>query len=175
MDISKALSIPGYMWEMHLEWLAQHAMMYRNIIELGSFYGRSTRALCDNAIGHVWAVDLWETDISGGMVPGDTIFEAFKNNMADAPPVLTVVRMSTVDAYHKYFIPSFGYQSFDMVFIDADHTYEAVKQDIMLYANLIKPGGLVTGHDLNWDGVRQAVDELLPGYKNLEYLWWRYV
>lgn len=48
-----------------------------------------------------------------------------------------------------------------MVFIDADHTRAAVTRDIELAMRLIKPGGLVCGHDYgvaDWPGVTLAVD-----------------
>lgn len=55
-------------------------------------------------------------------------------------------------------------QSLDFAFIDADHSYEAVKRDIAVWRTNIKPGGLLCGHDYGmWEdrgfGVRQAVDE----------------
>ena len=49
----------------------------------------------------------------------------------------------------------------DLVFIDADHTYEAVKQDIMLWKPKLKPGGLLSGHDYDkkHPDVKRAVDD----------------
>lgn len=54
--------------------------------------------------------------------------------------------------------------SFDVVYIDADHSYEAVRQDIELYLPKIRPGGFLAGHDYikdskTWQGVYQAVNE----------------
>ena len=49
---------------------------------------------------------------------------------------------------------------FDMVFIDADHTYEAVKQDFNLWKPRIRPGGILCGHDYHtYDEVKKAIDE----------------
>jgi predicted O-methyltransferase YrrM len=53
--------------------------------------------------------------------------------------------------------------SMDVVYIDADHSYESVKEDTSLYLNKVKPGGFICGHDYNsgsWPGVVKAVDEL---------------
>lgn len=36
----------------------------------------------------------------------------------------------------------------DLLFIDADHTYEGVKVDYEMYAPLVRPGGLVALHDI---------------------------
>jgi predicted O-methyltransferase YrrM len=54
--------------------------------------------------------------------------------------------------------------SLDWVYIDANHTYEAVKRDLATYYALLRPGGVLAGDDYGmggwWgDGVREAVDE----------------
>lgn len=52
--------------------------------------------------------------------------------------------------------------SLDFVFIDADHGYEAVKDDIHCWAPKVRPGGWVGGHDYHerkFPGVVRAVDE----------------
>lgn len=53
--------------------------------------------------------------------------------------------------------------SVDFVYIDADHSYEGVLEDITNYLPKIKKGGIIGGHDYaGWyPGVIQAVDELL--------------
>jgi hypothetical protein len=49
----------------------------------------------------------------------------------------------------------------DVVFIDALHDYESVKQDIALWWPLVRPGRYLCGHDFNhkWPGVERAVAE----------------
>jgi hypothetical protein len=56
--------------------------------------------------------------------------------------------------------------SLDFAFIDADHTYAAVRADVRAWWPKVRPGGVLTGHDYgarrdlkgSW-GVRRAVDE----------------
>jgi hypothetical protein len=54
---------------------------------------------------------------------------------------------------------------FDMVFIDGDHSYQAVKNDIDLWYPKVKDGGYIGGHDYDYPGldfgVKQAVDEFV--------------
>lgn len=55
--------------------------------------------------------------------------------------------------------------SFDFVFIDADHSYEAVNADIAAWTPKVRPGGFITGHDYDsekFPGVIRAVDERFP-------------
>lgn len=54
--------------------------------------------------------------------------------------------------------------SLDFVFIDADHSAEAVRQDIIDWSPKIKNTGWVLGHDINWPPVREVVEDLVPGY-----------
>ena len=70
---------------------------------------------------------------------------------------LTVVKATTDEASDFY--PD-GY--FDFVFVDADHSYEAVKSDIAHWASKVRKGGWFGGHDYHprkWPGVVQAVNE----------------
>lgn len=51
---------------------------------------------------------------------------------------------------------------FDFVYIDACHKQQSVKQDINLWRKVIRPGGMLAGHDYiraGGCGVVQAVDE----------------
>lgn len=54
----------------------------------------------------------------------------------------------------------FDDNSVDVIFIDAGHSYEAVKKDIDCWLPKMKPNGIMAGHDYTaWDGVNKAVDE----------------
>lgn len=54
--------------------------------------------------------------------------------------------------------------SLDLVFIDADHSYEWVKKDIAAYKPKLKTGGWLTGHDIDFPGVNRAVNEVVVTY-----------
>lgn len=72
--------------------------------------------------------------------------------------------------------------SMDMVYIDADHTYENVRNDILLWGKKVKNGGILAGHDYNPDGgygTHRAVNELVEGFHLQEddaskgnKIWW---
>lgn len=51
----------------------------------------------------------------------------------------------------------------DILFIDGDHRYEAVKQDYALFSPFVRKGGLIIFHDTNHlslPGIKKAVDEV---------------
>jgi hypothetical protein len=67
--------------------------------------------------------------------------------------------------------------SLGMVYIDAEHSYQSVKEDILLWRPKIKKGGILAGHDYNkvdgqmlpdgetkvlYTEVWRAVDDLIP-------------
>jgi hypothetical protein len=53
----------------------------------------------------------------------------------------------------------------DFVFIDADHRYEAVRDDLAAWLPKVRGGGLICGHDYSngFPGVNRAVSEKLQG------------
>ena len=61
----------------------------------------------------------------------------------------------------------------DFIYIDADHTYNAVKQDLELWYPKVRRGGIVSGHDyikFQDYGVIQAVDEFIELHKKQLFL-----
>ena len=176
MPLIKALSIFGWMPDTELAWLAARAVEHREIVEIGSFMGRSTRALAENTLGTVTAVDTWagsDEEQHRKLLEGhgpDWLLEEFQRNMEGLENVYAVRRPS-LDAAVSFAVAC---SQFDMIFVDASHDYENVKADILAWAPLLKEGGLLCGHDFHngAPGVMRAVDELLQGYKLFESIWY---
>ncbi len=59
------------------------------------------------------------------------------------------------------FLNSFPTGGLDWVYIDAAHTYRAVRVELEISKRIIRQGGYICGHDYNIPGVQQAVDEFL--------------
>lgn len=51
-------------------------------------------------------------------------------------------------------------RSLDLVFIDGDHSYGAVQQDILAWMPKIKSGGIICGHDCETRPTPQLQDRL---------------
>jgi len=49
----------------------------------------------------------------------------------------------------------------DLIFIDADHSYQGCSKDIRAYKGKLNSNGLLTGHDIDYPGVNKAVKELI--------------
>jgi predicted O-methyltransferase YrrM len=155
------LDIQGFM----LMLLAEHGPGMGAIVEIGSFKGKSTCWLArgaKNALREkVYAIDHFAG--SPEHLPGMPIedrdiaatgstFEVFQRNVAqmDLADFIVPIVSSSSDAARAWESP------IRLLFIDADHSYEASKLDFDLWSPYVIPGGLVAFHDIGeWDGVTE--------------------
>lgn len=170
-----AKDIQGWMGPNELEWLYHQAKKADSILELGSWKGRSTHALLTGCKGTVTCVDTWKgsvdtRDWTNAMAKNEDPFVAFKTNVGNFPN-LEICQMESGDAAAKFKAEG---RKFDMVFIDAGHSYEEVKRDIELWRPLTKT--LLSGHDYEntWEGVVRAVNENVKGVKTSGPIWYSY-
>ena len=149
----------GYMLPEQLDWLRAQAHKRWRILELGAFLGRTTVALAQATKGVVHVVDHWKgsSDPADECASGPEIMDQFLENVKRLQNV-TVWCGESEEMWRKM-----GHLRFDMVWIDADHTYDRVKKDIRLWRSYLAPGGLLCGHDGEYPEVRRAVEELVPG------------
>lgn len=164
--------IEGWMLKEELNWLYLTAQRMKNIVEIGSWKGKSTHALLSGCKGTVWAIDHFkgsetEKDAAHRGAMGADIYDEFLENVGQFKN-LRVLRMSSGEAAEK-----FKNKSVDMVFIDAGHTYKEVMADIEAW--LPKTRKLICGHDYNWQGVRQAVDDRLESVETFQTIWIKYL
>tara|TARA_Y100000593_G_scaffold89252_1_gene173127 strand:+ start:544 stop:1155 length:612 start_codon:yes stop_codon:yes gene_type:complete len=71
-------------------------------------------------------------------------------------------------------INEFNDETFDLIFIDGDHSYEGCKADLENWWPKVKPGQILCGHDYcfpennpNGFGVKQAVDEFMKDREDI--------
>lgn len=58
-------------------------------------------------------------------------------------------------------------QFFDLVYVDADHSYSAVRRDLEDARSILVDGGVLAGDDWSWNSVRLAVAVGLQGSEHL--------
>lgn len=163
---TEASKIQGWMsWE-ELTHLAERAKEASCIVELGSWKGRSTKAMAMQTKGKLYAVDSWRGSTNGDATGveseakgRDVIKSEFYDNVA-TPHTNVVV----TDCEHAFAASALKHLAgeVDYCFIDGDHAYEHIRRDIVNCLDLMAPGGLLSGHDFNEAGVEKAVRELLP-------------
>ena len=168
IDISKATNVNGWMLPEELTYLAQAANKSTCIAEIGAWKGRSTVAMAANTGGVIHTVDTWKGSNEPEHINElkshgeDWLIEQFKKNVEGynvIPHQMTSLQAARMFAEQGL--------TFDMIFIDASHDYENVKNDILAWAPLLTEGGIFCGHDYNpgWPGVRQAVDENISNFR----------
>ena len=141
-------------------------------VELGAWLGKSSAYLCDKATGqNIVIVDSFKgtaeyIDSFYQLAKTQDIYKLFLENMGKR-------KYKAIKATSKSASKKFKAESLDVVFIDLDHSYEAVKEDIMLWLPKVKKGGYIAGDDYHehWKGVIQAVDELLPRATFIDDCW----
>ena len=134
--------------------LAKHfaALEFTSGAEIGVCHGRYSEILCrTNPKLKLLAVDDWRRNIT------HESYAVAKLRLANLN--VTIDRRSSMDA-----VGDVADESLDFVFIDADHKYTSVCDDIREWAKKVRIGGIVSGHDYYITrgqnmGVINAVDE----------------
>lgn len=173
MDISQALLIEGWMSLPELLWLAERAQQSQVIIEFGCYHGRSTRALADNTPGKVYAVDPWDGKyFSDNGSRSEINTDCFRNFSANLNGHIQSGKVIPVQNFSWAFKSP---EKADLIFIDGDHRYESVMDDIKHALKMLKmPGGVLAGHDYgrdDWPGVKKAVDDFFPSVDVTGTIW----
>lgn len=168
--VAPALAIPGWMRPRELEWMISMAKD-AHVLEIGCLRGRSTLAWFLGGAASVTSID----NLSQPWVytpdephPAPSELEGkIQTNLGNyASHWRRILRDSTSsEAWQDaaFLSPPDGY---DIAFIDGDHGYGTVCNDIKLCRHCLKPGGILCGHDFSdeWGGVQKAVMELVPDY-----------
>jgi len=147
------------------------------VLEIGSWEGVGSTLpiarLCKEHGGLLYCCDAWcgsPQDLD--YVPGfKNIFASFWKNMGKNKLRDVVVPFYGIN---RKVLPVIADKTFDAIYIDGDHHYDGVKFDIEQARRLIKPGGLIAGHDYeeNRGGVVQAVNEAFGKPNSNGVVWW---
>lgn len=128
--------------------------------ELGVRRGEFTSSLLKgNPNLNMICVDVWANDPSmNERHRHDQNYNAFLDNIKGLESRIRIIKKLTTIAAED--IPN---SSLGFIFIDATHTYGAVKKDIELWAPKVIPGGIISGHDFHKEfdkgGVIRAITE----------------
>ena len=137
-------------------------------VEVGSWFGKSTNHLAtkireSNKNIDFTCVDTWKgTDDEDlhqnivGAFNGDIYYEFLDNTLLSGNRgVFKSIKDTSKNAANQ-----FQNNSIDFIMIDAGHSYEALMEDLNIWYNKVKPGGVISGDDYGvFQGVTQAADE----------------
>ena len=139
-------------------------------VEIGSFKGRSTAYM---------AVEIANSGkkINFNCVDPQELLSHYAESAKEQP---TVFEGYSEADFHKRLEPVKGYytlikeksnvavnqfqdRTIDFLMVDGDHTYEAVKEDILNFLPKMKVGGVITGDDAFAEDVRRAAFDAVEG------------
>ena len=149
-------------------------------VEIGAFQGLSTAVLAEAAKisdGGVLSIDPFIPGYEDPGNPGTDAHQEFKKNIFPeySHYVISIPLTSREALASTFFDPILPGAFIDVLFIDGDHEYEAVKFDIEHFAPLVRSGGYIIFDDYNnhaaLPGVKKAVDELLSEWETTDDVW----
>lgn len=145
------------------------------VVEVGVDRGEfSNLILSKTSPAKLHLIDCWEEHHEALDYPHDCFYanqeqhqsnyELVKSSFADR------IASGQVEVHRGYSVPvleTFADASIDWVYLDANHSYEAVSTELEVLRRKVKPGGVIAGHDYIdtpfWKarnfGVVEAVDE----------------
>ena len=154
------------------------------VLEVGSYEGASALAwsqavaeLCGGGI--VLCIDPWRPYVTAENILAQPICQKINDDLESGmvfDRFVSNIKLAPVSAPISYMVGTLWssyiqlpLRSFDVVYIDGDHVYDQVRQDIILGQDLVKVGGILCGDDLE----RQLKDcdlEQVKAWKNLDWM-----
>ena len=162
-----------------------------DVVEIGSWWGKSAFILARLArcygIGNLLCVDPWSNEClvqndAGGLVDAESarldteealaVFEM--NLLPYSANHVNYLRMPSTEGASRYTknfsvtTESFGTTDYRgeiaILHVDGNHSYKAVKNDVVIWSKLVAKGGWIVIDDYNWpfgDGPRRVGNEYL--------------
>ena len=141
------------------------------IAELGVFKGEfSEEILKRTNPSRLCLVDIWEGSMTSGNKDGynivqidnmELVYNEIKEKYKDTTEV-EVIRSSSVE-----YLNNCENDTFDMIYVDADHSYQGVTNDLKIAYHKLKDGGFLMGHDYvgSFYEVVTAVNDFCRNYE----------
>lgn len=150
------------------------------VVEIGSWKGKSSsviaaglrgkqnaRLFCLDPFGIDENPEYQERYYSSLLETENDVLAVFKRNLQQCG----VASIATPIKGYSFEIIDGWTTPIDFLFIDANHEYEAVLRDFVLWSPLVKVGGIVALHDTgHWQGPTRVMQEKLisPNYSEVQ-------
>lgn len=140
-------------------------------VEIGCGSGSHTSIMLASHLGlHLCAIDAWTLPNPAYLAQKESSRARIMSRPGAAARFKALVvsrlkrfggRVKMMEALSPAVADTFKANSLDFVYIDGDHSGEAVRADIEAWLPKVKPGGYICGHDYDrkkWPGLCEAVD-----------------
>lgn len=159
--IKMCYSVPGQTWPIELGWLYDTLQFSSSHVEIGTYCGRSLLASCGAMKNNSLVISVDNNTLSFNKEWAKSVLlstiKLIPNNLN-----IKLLEMDSIDASRECLKDKL---KFDSIFIDGCHEYAECKADIEAWITMLKPGGIICGHDY-WTahiGVMDAVNEVFSG------------
>ena len=153
-------------------------------VEIGTNAGDLTRTILrDRPVSILFTIDPWESRPGDGYEAGQP--QEYHNEQEAAARAklepykgkVEIIKMTSDEAFEILRgLKHIDRVGFDFVWIDGHHSEEQVRRDIANYWQLVRPGGILGGHDYNLvPDVTKVVDEFMVGREwqtGGDFTWW---
>ena len=147
------------------------------ILEIGVFRGEFLEYIVNNCnIYLIDGIDIFTGICCSGDADGNNLhyYNVENSYLELIEKYKNVFNVSIYKADSVRFLKSKEDNYYDIIYIDADHSYDSVKSDLMNAFNKVKNNGYIMGHDYEMNmvkaqtfynfGVQRAVDEFCTTY-----------
>lgn len=136
--------------------------------EIGVRWGQNALAMCEAIPGlDLTVADMWtEYKDIDRLYPNEKhqrFYEKAKEILA--PYNVTFMRMSSMEAVKK-----FDNESLDFVYLDANHKFDYIMEELIEWSRKVKVGGIISGHDFAHYIGQQVVDAV-DVYTEVHGIW----
>lgn len=113
--------------------------------EIGVYRGAFTKLFCEKGL-KMYAIDPWMAYLGAGRSENkkdkqDVNFEYAKKQLSPSPDC-TLIRKTSMQA-----LEDFKDGSLDFVYIDGDHRFRYIAEDLSGWYAKVRSGGVISGHD----------------------------
>jgi len=118
---------------------------YKTGAEIGVWRGDLSKHLLENLEGHIYLVDPWQSR--------NEIYESVLEKLEKFPN-RQIIRKTSLEAAQDI-----ADEFLDFVYIDADHRYRYIRDDLYIWQSRVRTGGIVSGHDFSKPTIEKALFE----------------
>ncbi len=177
----KTYTVKGWFNDQKKNWYIEKCKKIKDgiIVEIGVYGGASILSIadfCAQTNTKIYGIDPWELlNLYNERPMSDHELKTYREVMQGHRENLEAI-ISAENYEHIQLIKGFSVEiskkfedgSIDWVYIDANHSYDETIADIKAWYPKVKPGGILSGDDYTWPGVKKAVADFCKEH-NLKY------
>ena len=138
------------------------------VAEVGVFNGDGSRSILERCNPkELWLIDTWspcDDESTESAMEHYLNVLSWANSYSKKDREIRIIRDQSITA-----ATHFANEYFDWVYVDADHRYQPVKDDLHVWTHKVKEQGFICGDDFtmydpSWEGVHKAVIEYVLSY-----------